>query len=164
VVSEPAWPGPVERVAAFLRTAGAEARLEELGADTATAEGAAEAVGGQLDQIVKSLVLLCDEEPVLVLVPGGRRCDPRKVAAFTGARRARIARPEEVLAITGFEPGAVAPFPQPNVRRVLVDESLLAQRLVWVGAGSSRHLAALGPAELVRLTSGQTLDVSQDQA
>jgi prolyl-tRNA editing enzyme YbaK/EbsC (Cys-tRNA(Pro) deacylase) len=86
------------------------------------------------------------------------------VAAFTGARRARIARPEEVLAITGFEPGAVAPFPQPNVRRVLVDESLLVQRLVWVGAGSSRHLAALAPAELVRLTSGQTLDVSQDQA
>ena len=31
------WPEPVERVAAYLRSAGAEARLEELEAGTATA-------------------------------------------------------------------------------------------------------------------------------
>jgi prolyl-tRNA editing enzyme YbaK/EbsC (Cys-tRNA(Pro) deacylase) len=47
---------------------------------------------------------------------------------------------------------------------VLVDESLLANRLVWVGAGSSQHLVALAPAELVRLTRGEPLDVSQDEA
>lgn len=158
------WPGPVERVAAFLRTAGAEARLEELEGDAATAQGAAEAVGCKLDQIVKSLLLLCDDDPVLVLVPGDRRVDARKVALAAGGRRARIARAEEVAAVTGFEPGGVAPFPQPRVMRVLVDERLLAHPLVWVGAGSARHLAALVPAELLRLTSGHAVDVSQDQA
>lgn len=158
------WPPAVERVAAFLRTAGAEARLEELKSDAATAQGAAEAVGCKLDQIVKSLVLFCDDEPVLVLVPGDRRADPGKIAATVGSRRARIARPEEVVEVTGFTPGAVAPFPQPRVTRVLVDERLLPHGLVWVGAGSARHLTALAPTELLRLTNAQPLDVSQDQA
>jgi Cys-tRNA(Pro) deacylase len=163
-VSEAVWPEAVERVAAFLRSAGAEARLEELGEDGSTAQAAAEAVGCRLDQIVKSLVVICDDEPVLVLVPGDRRGDTRKVARAVGARRARIARPDEVVAITGFEPGAVAPFPQPRIRRVLVDGTLLVHRLVWVGAGSERHLAALSPVELARLTSAEAMDVTQDQA
>ncbi len=40
------WPEPVERVASFLRQTGAEARLEELRQDSATAEGAADAEAG----------------------------------------------------------------------------------------------------------------------
>ena len=49
------WPEPVERVAAFLRKAGAEARLEQLDSGTATAEDAARAAGSPLSQIVKSM-------------------------------------------------------------------------------------------------------------
>ena len=55
------WPEPVERVAVFLRAAGAESRLEELASDAATAQAAAEAIGCALDQIVKSLVFVCDD-------------------------------------------------------------------------------------------------------
>ena len=64
------WPEPVERVASFLRAAGAEARVEELGVETSTAEAAADAVGCTLAQIVKSLVFMCDRAPVVALVPG----------------------------------------------------------------------------------------------
>src|SRR5205823_6446709 len=39
------WPSSVERVAEYLRAAGAEARLEELSGDTATAVEAASAAG-----------------------------------------------------------------------------------------------------------------------
>ncbi len=163
-MSEPVWPRDVERVAVFLRSAGAEARLEEVGDDGSTAQAAADAVGTRLEQIVKSLLLICDEEPVLALVPGHRRVDTRKVATAVGARRARIARPEEVLETTGFEPGAVAPFPLPRVRRVLLDETLLAHSQVWVGAGSTRHLAMLAPAELARLTRAEPMAVSLDEA
>jgi len=61
------WPDPVERVAAFLREVGAEARLEELPEDSPTAEAAADAIGCTLSQIVKSLVLVCDGAPVVAL-------------------------------------------------------------------------------------------------
>jgi len=147
-----AWPEPVERVAAFLRAAGAEARLEEFADATPTARDAARAVGCELQQIVKSIVILCDGRPVVVLVPGDRRADVQRVRRLLECADARVATPRQVLDATGFEPGAVAPFPLPRVHRVLVERTLLAHELVWVGAGSPRHLAGMEPGELVRVS------------
>ena len=161
---ETVWPEPVERVAAFLRAAGAEARLEQFDKGTPTAKAAAEAIGCSLEQIVKSLVLVCDGMIVVALVPGDRRGDTEKVARLMGAAKARIAAPEEVVAATGFQPGAVAPFPLPGVRRVLVEQTLLSCPLVWVGAGSDRYMAALTPSELIRLTHGEAVDIVQESA
>jgi prolyl-tRNA editing enzyme YbaK/EbsC (Cys-tRNA(Pro) deacylase) len=159
---ETTWPEAVERVSSFLRDAGAEARLEQFADGTPTAADAAAAVGCELDQIVKSLVLVCDEKPVVALVPGDRRGDPEKIARETGASAARIAKPEEVRRATGFEPGAVAPFPLPDVDVVLLERALLRHRIVWVGAGSSSHMAGLAPAELMRLSRARPTDIAQD--
>ena len=156
-----AWPEPVQRVASFLAEAGAEARVEEFADGTPTAQAAAEAVGCELPQIVKSLVFDCDGRPVVVLVPGDRRADRAKVASALGCGKARVASPELVEEITGFAPGAVAPFPLPLVERVLMDSLLLAHEVVWVGAGSSRHMAGLAPAELRRLARAEPMDVVQ---
>jgi len=153
-----AWPAGVERVASFLRRTGAEARLEELPTPTPTAQEAADAVGCTLGQVVKSLVLVCDGSPVVVLVPGDRKADTGKVARLVGARRVAVAGPEEVLAATGFSPGAVSPFPLDRVPVVLVEQGLLRHRTLWAGAGSERHLVCLSPPELVRLTRGRVED------
>jgi prolyl-tRNA editing enzyme YbaK/EbsC (Cys-tRNA(Pro) deacylase) len=158
------WPEPVERVAVFLRAAGAEARLEELAADTPTAEGVAKEIGCAPEQIVKSLVFVCDTQAVLALLPGNRRADPAKVALAAGAAHARVARPAEVIAATGFPPGAVAPIPPPVGGLVLIERTMLSTPVVWVGAGSERHLAMLSPPELVRLTRGSTVDLVQESA
>jgi prolyl-tRNA editing enzyme YbaK/EbsC (Cys-tRNA(Pro) deacylase) len=155
------WPEPVERVAAALRAAAVDARLEEFPEATPTAEDAAEAVGADLSQIVKSLVFVVDGVFALVLVPGDRRGDPGKIAGVFGAGEARIAKPDEVVAATGFPPGGVAPFPAPNVSRVLLDRSLLAHEEVWIGAGSPRHMAGLAPLDLVRIASATPVDVSR---
>lgn len=158
------WPPAVERVAAFLRAAGADARIEELATDVRTAEQAADAVGCTLGQVVKSLVLVCDGASVVALVPGDRRADPDKVALRAGARHARAARPDEVLEITGFRPGSVAPFPLPGVETILVDRTLLRHSTVWAGAGSARHLMRLAPVELLRLARGRVEDLLQEPA
>jgi prolyl-tRNA editing enzyme YbaK/EbsC (Cys-tRNA(Pro) deacylase) len=157
-----AWPEEVERVAAYLRESGAESRIEEFRDGTPTAEAAARAVGCELGQIVKSLVFDCDGRAVVVLVPGDRRADRRKVAEAAGCTVARIAGSEEVVAATGFVPGAVAPFPLPRVHAVFVDRSLLQHRVVWIGAGSTRHMAALGPSDLVRLSQAQPMDAVEE--
>jgi Cys-tRNA(Pro) deacylase len=154
-----AWPDPVERVTAYLREAGAEVRVEEFKDGTPTAQAAARAVGCDLGQIVKSLVFQCDGKPVVVMVPGDRRADLQKVAQAAGCRAARIAGSEEVTDATGFEPGAVAPFPLPRVERVLIERTLLSHQVVWIGAGSDRHMAALAPTELVRLSRARPMDV-----
>jgi prolyl-tRNA editing enzyme YbaK/EbsC (Cys-tRNA(Pro) deacylase) len=159
----PEWPEPVERVAAFLREAGAEARLEEFPEGTPTARDAARAVGCELSQIVKSLVFDCAGKPVVVLVPGDRRADPEKVAAAVPCAKAKVAAPALVREATGFEPGAVAPFPLPRVDDVLIDRTLLAHDLVWIGAGSPAHMAGLAPGELVRLARARPMDAVQEQ-
>jgi Cys-tRNA(Pro) deacylase len=163
-VVEERWPEPVERVASFLRAAGVEGRIEEFETGTPTAEDAARAVGCKLGQIVKSLVFDCDGSHVLVLVPGDRRADSQKVASAVGSRRAKVAGPDEVRAATGFEPGAVAPFPLRHVSRVLVDRQILAHERVWIGAGSSNHLATLAPGDLVRLAKAEPMDAVAEAA
>ena len=155
---ERSWPEAVERVAAFLREGGVDARIEEFDAGTPTAEDAARAVGCKLAQIVKSLVVDCDGKPFVVLVPGDRRADLRKIARAAGCRRAKVAGPDEVRIATGFPAGAVAPFPLSKVDRVLVDRQVLVHERVWVGAGSPKHMATLAPADLVRLARAEPMD------
>ena len=159
-----AWPEPVERVAAYLREAGAEARLEEFAEGTPTAQDAARAVGAATAQIVKSLVFDCGGRYVLVLVPGDRRADPRKVAAAMKSSSATIARPAQVLEATGFRAGGVAPFPLRDVAEVLLDQTLLAHERVWIGAGSEHHLASIAPGELARLARARTIDAIEPPA
>jgi len=156
------WPEPVERVAVYLRAAGAESRLEELDSPTPTAQAAAEVVGCDLDQIVKSLVFVCDARPVLALVPGTRRADPTKIGEAVGAAEIRVAKASEVVAATGFEPGGVGPFPPAAAVPVLIDRRILSNAVVWVGAGSDRHMAMVAPLELLRLTRGTTVDIAED--
>ena len=154
------WPEPVSRVAEVLRRSGVDARVEEFPEGTPTAGAAAKAVGSSRAQIVKSLVFICDGRPVLGLVPGDRRADETKVAAAAGAKAARVARPDEVLAATGFEPGGVAPFPAPGISQVLIASELLGHDRVWVGGGSERHMVGLSPVDLLRLTQARTADLS----
>jgi Cys-tRNA(Pro) deacylase len=152
------WPESVERVGRALQEARAESRIEEFPEGTPTARAAAEAIGCELAQIVKSLVFDCDGRSILVLVPGDRRADRRKVAEAAGCSAVRIAGAEQVQEATGYEPGAVAPFPLRQVEAVFLDRSLLQHTLVWIGAGSTRHMAALAPAELMRLSRAQPMD------
>jgi prolyl-tRNA editing enzyme YbaK/EbsC (Cys-tRNA(Pro) deacylase) len=158
------WPEPVERVSEFLRRAAVESRVEEFPAGTKTAEDAASAVGCDVGQIVKSLVFVCDGRPVLVMVGGDRRADRAKVEAAVPCEKAKIAGPDEVRAATGFEPGAVAPFPLPGIETILVDQELLLHEVVWTGAGSHQHVLAIAPVDLVRLARARSVDAVAEDA
>jgi Cys-tRNA(Pro) deacylase len=150
-------------VTQYLREAGAEVRVEEFSDGTPTAQAAARAVGCELGQIVKSLVFECEGRPLLVMVPGDRRADARKVARAAGCRRAKVAGPDQVREATGFAPGAVAPFPLRKIDRVFVDRHILVHERVWIGAGSPKHMATLTPGDLVRLAKAEPMDAVSDE-
>ena len=132
-------------------------RSQEFPEGTPTAEAAARAVGCRLDQIVKSLVFVCDGAYVLALVPGDRRADEERVAAAAERRgRSRGARRPRLLAATGFEPGAVAPFPLRAVDEVLHRADAPPARPGLDRRGLRRRTwRALAPGELQRLTGAQ---------
>jgi Cys-tRNA(Pro) deacylase len=153
------WPEPVERVARELRAAAAEATIEEFPEEAHTAEAAAKAIGCALDEIVKSILFVCDETYVLALVPGDRRADGGRIAAAVGAERAKVASAAQVVEATGYEPGGVAPFPLRTVDHVLIERTLLQHARVWAGAGSPVHMVGIAPGELQRLSQAKTADL-----
>jgi Cys-tRNA(Pro)/Cys-tRNA(Cys) deacylase len=75
------------------------------------------------------------------------------------ATKVRVAKADEVLEATGFEPGAVAPFPRRAVTQTLMDTSFFGFEEVWIGAGTSSHMASLRPAELLRLSGAKAVDL-----
>jgi Cys-tRNA(Pro) deacylase len=154
------WPEPVRRVARVLQESRVEARIEEFREGTPTAEDAANAAGAPVDQIVKTLIFSCDGRAIVVMVPGDTRADTERVAVAAGGERVKSVRPDAVEDVTGFPPGGVAPFPLPGIETVLIDKALLVHEVVWIGAGSHRHMAALAPNDLVRLARARPADVT----
>src|SRR5438093_267469 len=69
---------------------------------TKTASDAARAIGCRVDQIVKSLVFLIGDEPVLALTSGANRVDPVKLGRVAGGAEAIRASPGEARADTWF--------------------------------------------------------------
>jgi prolyl-tRNA editing enzyme YbaK/EbsC (Cys-tRNA(Pro) deacylase) len=64
-----------------------------------------------------------------------------------------------VVEATGFEPGAVAPFPRRDAIAVLIERTLLQHQQVWIGAGSPKHMAALSPGDLQTLAGARGADI-----
>lgn len=150
----------MQRVAGFLRENRVEARVEEFAEGTPTAADAAKATGAPIDQIVKSLVFACDGRPIVVMVPGDERADMARIAAVAGCERVKAVGADAIEQLTGFPPGGVAPFPLPGIETVLIERSLLAHEEVWIGAGSSRHMAALAPSDLARLARARAAQLT----
>jgi prolyl-tRNA editing enzyme YbaK/EbsC (Cys-tRNA(Pro) deacylase) len=125
------WPEPVERIAAFLRSAGVEGRLEELpaGAESPPVPAVrAEAFESSIGRLV-------------AVVPARRRLDRERLAA---AARAASVRPA---------PTPSFPF---DHARVFVDRSVFAERVVWLQIGPDRYVLGLAPQQLAHVTRAET--------
>ena len=149
----------VERVQAALRRAGLEIEVTELAESTRTAQEAAQAVGAEVAQIVKSLVFQAETEPVLILVSGANRVDPELVGKTLG-RPLRQARADEVRRATGFAIGGVAPVGLTQDLPVYFDASLLSFDRVWAAAGTPRAVFPIEPGELLRVTGAVPISVT----
>ncbi len=153
---------PVERVRQGLAEAGLDPDLvRELPADTSTAEAAAQAVGAPQGSIVKSLIFLADGVPLLVLVAGDQRADVKRLRAILGLskRRLRIAQPDEVLDLIGFEVGGVPPLGHRAPLRTLIDRTLSRFDTVWAAAGNAHAVFPIPYGQLVSITQGEVMDL-----
>ncbi len=152
--------GSRERVRAFLEAHGAAEGLTEFAQSTKTAAQAAEAMGCELGQIVKSLVVVADTTPVLALVAGDRRGDLDAIAAEVGASTVRMADADTVRSATGYAIGGVSPFDLPAELPVLVDDSLTRFEIVFPAAGTPSSMVRMRFDELHRLAGGRMARIS----
>lgn len=149
----------VAKVVAALAGLGVDAQVTEFPQSTRTAEEAAAAVGGQLGQIVKSLVFVAGEQPILALVSGANRADPAKLAALAGAP-IRRADADAVRAATGFSIGGVPPVGHATPLPTYLDRDLLQYATVWAAAGTPNAVFPIAPTELERITGGTVADLA----
>jgi prolyl-tRNA editing enzyme YbaK/EbsC (Cys-tRNA(Pro) deacylase) len=145
-----------ERVAAAGAALGLPVEVRAFPQGTRTAEDAAAAIGCDVAQIVKSLVFVVDDEPILVPVGGADRLDEGRLARAAGGDRVRRATADEVRAATGYAVGGVPPFGHARALRCFVDDALLSHDVVWAAAGTPTHVFASRPDALVSAAGAET--------
>jgi prolyl-tRNA editing enzyme YbaK/EbsC (Cys-tRNA(Pro) deacylase) len=150
--------GAIDRFTDGARALGITPAVRRFPQGTKTAADAAEAIGCEVGQIVKSLVFMADDRPVLALTSGRNRVDELLLAAVCGAGSVRRASPEEAREATGFAVGGTPPFAHPERVRTFVDPYLLGYDEVWAAAGTPDSVFPLSPADLTRLTGATTAD------
>ncbi len=142
--------------------AGLEITVRRFPEGTRTAEDAARAVGCEVAQIVKSLVFIVDDRPVVALVSGAHRLDPGRLAKAVGGSRVRRADGDLVREATVFAIGGVPPLGHLRALPVLMDRALLAHAELWAAAGRPDAVFAVTPADLERASGAVVADLAAD--
>ena len=145
---------PVEKVSRSLREYGYSVQVTVCGASISTVKEAAQAVGAPEEHILKSLIFLADDEPVLVLMAGENRVDSKKLRSAAGAKKIRMADPEFVYRWCGFRTGGVPPVGYGEKLRAFLDEDLFLYPVVWAAAGTDHSFFPISPTDLADITGG----------
>jgi prolyl-tRNA editing enzyme YbaK/EbsC (Cys-tRNA(Pro) deacylase) len=148
-----------EKVVDRARELGLEVTIQRLEDSTRTVGDAARAVGCGEAEIAKSIVFVCDGEPVVCVASGQHRIDPDKVADALDCAEVRQAAAGEVRAATGFPIGGVPPVG--HGLPVIFDEALLGHERVWAAAGDPHSLFCVDPRDLADCTQARVAQVGE---
>src|SRR5919198_3309870 len=139
-----------EKVVDSARALGLDVTVQRLEDSTRTVTDAAKAVGCHEAEIAKSIVFVCDGEPVVCVASGEHRIDLDKLAEALDCAEVRQAGADEVRASTGFPVGGVPPIGHGLL--VVLDEALLRHERVWAAAGDPHSLFCVDPRRLADCT------------
>ncbi|MDH3307306.1 MAG: YbaK/EbsC family protein [Acidimicrobiia bacterium] len=153
-------PAASARVIDAARALGLEIDVRLFPDGTKTSEDAAAAAGCPLAAITKSLVFLVDDEPVLALLSGDERLDPRKLAAVAGGAKSTRADLDTVRQVTGFVAGGTPPFGHSNRLRTFADHGLRRIEQRWVAGGTPTTIFELPLDRLIEASGAVWADLS----
>jgi len=149
-------------LACFITERGIAAELIPMRVETPTVPAAAAALGVAPGQIIKSLLFLVREEPVLVIASGDTPVDRRAIADRfgVGKKQVKLADAETVLRLTGYPAGGVPPFEHATALPILLDRAVLAWEVIYGGGGDDHTLLRIAPAELARVTQAEWIELA----
>jgi uncharacterized protein (TIGR02118 family) len=149
---------------AYLDSNDIAAEIVYPGAPTPTVPAAAEALGVEADQIVKSVVFLVDDKPFLVYGCGVRRVDPRKLAARLNVKReqVKLADAAQVLDLTGYAVGTVPPLGLKIPMPAFMDPAVRNCEVIYAGGGGINALLKMTSAELLRVSNAEVAPLLED--
>lgn len=148
----------VDRFEVWLAGAGVGVAVKHFPTGTRTAVDAAQAVGCEVGQIVKSLVFVAAGRPVVALVSGANRLDEGRLAALAGGPVSKAAA-EVARSSTGYSIGGVPPFGHVTDVPVFMDRDLLGHAAVWAAAGRPDAVFEIAPERLRELSRAVVGDI-----
>ena len=158
-----------------LTTADVQHAIDQLGIDTeiitfdsstATSQLAADNIGCELGQIVKSLAFVINKEKtVVILTSGDQTVDDRKLAKMfeVGRKKVKMAKPDECISTLGYAPGGVPPVGHRTANLpIYIDESLKRYEIVYAAAGTANTIFPIQLNTLAQATNGQFANVMKE--
>ena len=150
---------PVKRAKEALKKFKSEIKVIELEQTARTANDAANSLNTEVGSIVKSLLIRNEENFLLCLVSGDKRCSLNKLKKIFNSKDLSMASPDEVKNQTGYTIGGVSPVGHKNKLEILVDESLNRFKNLYAAAGHPNCIFKINFDELLNLTNGTVKDI-----
>jgi prolyl-tRNA editing enzyme YbaK/EbsC (Cys-tRNA(Pro) deacylase) len=145
----------------YIQAHGISGEILYLDVPTPTVEAAAEAVHASADQIIKSILFTINDQPVLAIACGMSNISRRAIADVyaVGKKRVKLAPAGTVLAISGYEVGAMPPFGHRQPLSTLLDRRVLEISEAYAGGGAENVLVRLNPHEILKVTGAKVMDL-----
>jgi Cys-tRNA(Pro)/Cys-tRNA(Cys) deacylase len=147
----------------FIDTNGVKATILTMAGHTPTVNDAARELDVDADQVIKSLIFSINDQPLLVINNGDARVDRKKIAARMGVGRNRVkfADPAKALEISGYVVGSMPPFGHRIRLYTLIDPAVMQMDIIFGGGGDIDAMLRLTPDELLRVSGGELVEVSE---
>jgi len=130
-------------------------------AGTAVAAKAAEALGLDEHQVIKTLVMADENsEPFLVLMHGDKHISTRELARELGVKKVRPCDPGEAKLYSGYLVGGISPFGTKKKMKVCVEASILELESLYINAGKRGLLACIAPKIITSMLDARPVNVA----
>lgn len=130
-----------------------------------SAEGAAAVLGVPASQVYKTLVVLRNKgKPLLVMIPGDRELDLKRLARSVGEKRLTMATHKEAERLTGLQVGGISALALMNRGfEVLIDKPALTLEQIYISAGQRGINLCLRVDDLMRVTGAKVVEATAER-
>ena len=101
-------------------------------------------------RVLKTLMAEVDGKPVCVVVPSDREVSMKKLAAAFGGKSANMMKPADAERLTGYHVGGISPFGQKKAVPTAIEETALAEALVYINGGQRGLQVRLDPKDALK--------------
>jgi len=152
---------PVKRVQEFIKKIDSELKVLVLDTTARTAKDAASSLKCEVGAIVKSLLFKADNNFLICLIAGDKRCSLNKLKKILKKKDVSMANADEVQANTGFSIGGVSPIAHTTKLDILIDTSLNRFKYIFGAAGHPNCVFKISYNQLMSMTNGSEQDMSE---
>ena len=152
---------PVKRAEKCLKEFDENLSVVELENSAKTAMDAANSLNCEVGAIVKSLLIKIENDFLLCLVSGDKRCSLNKLKKISEKKNVRMASADEVKSQTGYTIGGVSPVGHINKIQIFIDNSLSRFKDIFAAAGHPNVIFKINYEKLIQITKGDVKDITE---